>query len=99
MLVTDDGIVNDVREVQIEKALLPMVVTDNGMLIVLRAVQLEKASFGILVVPSGMIACPFASGATIQAASVPFQPSSRSTSQRAVHQLISLWPKFHLSLQ
>ena len=94
MVVTDDGIVTDVREVQLEKAWLPMVVTDDGMLIVLRAVHHKKALSGILVVPSGMIACPFASGLTIHSASVPFQPS-RSTSQKAVHQLIaiSLWPK------
>ena len=43
-----------------------MLVTDVGMLTVLRAVQPEKALSGILVVPSGMIACPFASGITIQ---------------------------------
>ena len=39
MVVTDDGIVTDVREVQLWKALSPMVVTEDGMLIVLRAVQ------------------------------------------------------------
>ena len=66
-----------------------MVVTDDGMLTVLRAVQPLKALPGILVVPSGMIACPFASGVTIQAASAPFQPS-RSTSKRVVHQLIAI---------
>jgi hypothetical protein len=43
MLVTDDGIVTDVREVQPLKARLPMLVTDDGMLTVLRAVQLSKA--------------------------------------------------------
>ena len=47
-----------------------MVVTDDGMLIVLSAVQPSKALSGILVVPSEMIACPFASGVTIQRGSV-----------------------------
>jgi hypothetical protein len=82
MLVTDDGIVTDVREL-LWKAEIPMLVTDVGMLTVLRAVQPEKALSGILVVPSGMIACPFASGVTIQSASAPFHPS-KSTSKSVV---------------
>ena len=87
MLVTDDGIVTDVREVQYWKAAKSMEVTDVGMLTVLRAVQPWKALPGILVVPSGMPACPFSSGVTIQAASAPFQPS-RSMNKRVIHQLI-----------
>jgi hypothetical protein len=39
MLVTDDGIVTDVREVQRMKALSTMVVTDDGIVTDVREVQ------------------------------------------------------------
>ena len=40
MVVTDEGMVMDIRPVQPEKALPPMVVTDEGMVMDIRPVQL-----------------------------------------------------------
>ena len=39
MVVTDDGIDTDVREVQLWKALLPIVVTDDGIVTDVRELQ------------------------------------------------------------
>ena len=43
MMVTDDGSVTDVREVQLEKASPPVVITDDGIVTDVREVQLRKA--------------------------------------------------------
>jgi hypothetical protein len=39
MVVTDDGMVTEVRPVQLLKALSPMVVTDEGIVMEVRPVQ------------------------------------------------------------
>ena len=43
MVVTDDGIVTDAREVQPAKAPEPMVVTDDGIVTDVRELQPQKA--------------------------------------------------------
>ena len=43
MYVTEFGIVTDVRPLQLEKALFPMLVTEFGIVTDVRPIQLEKA--------------------------------------------------------
>ena len=54
MLVTDDGMFIEVREVQPEKAEIPILVTDDGMFIEVREEQSEKAELPMLVTDDGM---------------------------------------------
>ena len=55
MLVTEFGMVTEVRPVQPENALLPMVVTLLGMVTEVRPVQPLKAEFPMLVTEFGMV--------------------------------------------
>ena len=57
MLVTLSGIVMLVRELHLEKALLPMLVTLSGIVTLVRALQYEKALSPMLVTLSGIEKC------------------------------------------
>ena len=54
MLVTELGIVMEVRPVHPAKELLPMLVTELGMVMEVRLVQLQKAQLPMLVTELGM---------------------------------------------
>ena len=55
MVVTELEMVMEVREVQPENALFPMLVTDSGMVMEVRPEQPENALFPILVTDSGIV--------------------------------------------
>jgi hypothetical protein len=55
MLVTDDGIVTDVREVHCEKAPLPIEVTDDRIVIDVRDLQPLKAFSPMVVTDDGIV--------------------------------------------
>ena len=55
MLVTELGILMEVKELQPWKAWLPMLVTELGMLMEVKALQPEKASSLMLVTEFGIL--------------------------------------------
>ena len=55
MLVTDFGILIDVRELQPEKAELPMLVTEFGILMEVKELQPKKAPDSMLVTELGIL--------------------------------------------
>ena len=55
MLVTDLGIVIDVRLLQFSKAPIPMLVTDSGIVTDVRLLQLSKRPLSMLVTESGIV--------------------------------------------
>ena len=60
MLVTEAGIVTDVRPLQPENAWTPMFVTESGIVTDVRPLQLEKAWAPMLVTVSGITQVPIA---------------------------------------
>ena len=55
MLVTDSGMVTEVKPLQPEKAESPMLLTDPGMVTEVNSLQLQKAQFPIDVTEFGMV--------------------------------------------